>query len=874
MMALPDGFSPASLLYLNPELQADCNVLTVEQATAFYLNNQDSTYAYTLSAVPKPFNASAYITTNRQDLAISSINASVRKAMLAEGLLPAKVDTCGDFLGTLAAPATYMGSGVFHANGSNASFSQGCNLSPGDRLLVQGGEFEVDLPVLAVTGSNQVTLAISNLHSVPWQVSGTYILYGIRVFDIERVGKVLYTRQASTTSNPTAFDSSFNASLYKLLYPETSTFDYQAAYVDYIVNRNSRAKNVDNILTDVGVQRQTVSLYDVAVDKAVTANMLSIGTTLTASNGGPVLMNNGLQVIQGSVGFCNDLTVAGPTTLSTAYIQTLATSSYAVSNLKVVNISASNCAVSDLQVLSGHASSFKVDGLQAVTSTLDTASVLVLNACNLQADTATLQLTAVTALNACNCELSNLRATTSTLDSAIITTFTASNTATSNLQASSGWVNTLNTSNLITFSASLDTAIIPTLTASNTATSNLQASSGWVNTLSTSNLLVAGTLSVNDELTCSSNCSILGALYVGGNLQAPSITAAASATSNLLCWNDASIAGIVKASNCLLSNLDAGTASVTSLQADTANIISCQAINFSACNVSLNGPVGISGPLTCSSNCSIMGALYVGGTFEAASFSAAASATSNLQCWNNASILGMLTSSNCHLSNLQATTSTLKTATIQTLTCSSNTSLQGAVLCSSNVTVLGSMTACNDMTVCGNLYVDNLIAPSSDTSDERLKKVGGQLDGKECIQLIKRMNLVKFKFDTGNKKMDANQRFGVLAQELEAIDSNLVYKRSWYVPDIDVHATVHNGLLHLSTPVPNLQMGDKVKLIADNREVLTTVVSTLSDTTIAVAEPPTVPECRLYGRLVQDLRNVDYRQLVMVCLGALQSLVM
>eukprot|EP00877_Chromochloris_zofingiensis_P013062 jgi/Chrzof1/8009/UNPLg00060.t1 len=264
-----------------------------------------------------------------------------------------------------------------------------------------------------------------------------------------------------------------------------------------------------------------------------------------------------------------------------------------------------------------------------------------------------------------------------------------------------------------------------------------------------------------------------------------------------------------------------------------------------------------------------MGALYVGGTFEAASFSAAATATSNLQCWNDASILGMLTASNCHLSNLQATT-----ATIQTLTCSSDSSLQGAVLCSSNVTVLGSMTACNDMMVCGNLYVDNLIAPSSATSDERLKKVYGQLDGEECIQVIKQMNLVKYRFDTGNKKIDANQRFGVLAQELEAIDSNLVYKSSWYVPDIDVHATVHDGLLHLSTPVPDLQMGDKVKLIANNREILTTVVSTLSDDTIAVADPPTAPECRLYGRLVQDVRNVDYRQLVMVCLGVLQSLVM
>lgn len=298
------NFNAFDYLHLNPELSAYANVLTVEQAQAYYNANSNSRLAFNISVIPTNFNSEVFLTSSRDLANIASLSKVIYSAMSNQGLNDGQIAKKQKYVANIYQNVTYSGSNVFMFAGSNTINSN--NLIQGDAIkIIDNMSTELYFNVVSLT-SNQFVVG-SNFNSV-YQGSN-YLFYGINATDYDRIAQINYTRivggysnlnsngavvSAVASSNTNYInntsDSNFNASLYRLLYPDSRAFNDVQTYLDWVNKRKNevyRIINVDDIAAGNGNKYVNFNFLNISSNIVFRNNMVD-GISMSLS---PALCN-------------------------------------------------------------------------------------------------------------------------------------------------------------------------------------------------------------------------------------------------------------------------------------------------------------------------------------------------------------------------------------------------------------------------------------------------------------------------------------------------------------------------------------------------------------------------------------------------------
>jgi hypothetical protein len=281
-MPVPDDFSAATLLYLNPELPAFSNVLTVEDAFDRYAAEFSHLhYSIPEPALIGPFAPDVYIAEQRGDIDISSLNSVIGVAdsnILSATANPFNdendLSTAGRFVRSFYRNVHLEREDVFKiipptedqslctsglVSLENLAFTA-CNLGVGDevKVLKDGGREIIYGTVEEVLDEHTFKLVHrDDVFPNTEDTEARYVLFGIKVSDPMRVAHINYTRRfhdGFSNEAPTHLLEPFNAELYQTLYPDSRFLTEEEAFVSSRNNwttNDARITKADDILSSV-----------------------------------------------------------------------------------------------------------------------------------------------------------------------------------------------------------------------------------------------------------------------------------------------------------------------------------------------------------------------------------------------------------------------------------------------------------------------------------------------------------------------------------------------------------------------------------------------------------------------------------------------
>jgi hypothetical protein len=232
-------------LYLNPELPADYGVRTVEQVIASF-DAFPQGLVQSAPALPKGFDPRVYLASLDD---VSGLNATIRHAMLKEGLDEAAVRRRGVFVGTIMKSVELTGVNTFRVSplSSTDTFAlSDSNLRIGDEVKMMRHHGDAMYGIVTAVAPSSFTL--SN-HAHPFVTPGNgYTLFGIRIADPERQARVAYTRRGIVDAADVVPNPDFDPRMYQVIYPDTRGFSAPDTYIDY----RTRWKRNDDYRVVVG----------------------------------------------------------------------------------------------------------------------------------------------------------------------------------------------------------------------------------------------------------------------------------------------------------------------------------------------------------------------------------------------------------------------------------------------------------------------------------------------------------------------------------------------------------------------------------------------------------------------------------------------
>jgi hypothetical protein len=159
-------------------------------------------------------------------------------------------------------------------------------------------------------------------------------------------------------------------------------------------------------------------------------------------------------------------------------------------------------------------------------------------------------------------------------------------------------------------------------------------------------------------------------------------------------------------------------------------------------------------------------------------------------------------------------------------------------------------------------------------SDERIKTDIKPLEN--SLDLIEKINPISFKYIDFVKNGTINN-YGVIAQEIEKIIPEVVNSHKDYIPNIFKNADKYdNELLRLYIKTDDISIGDNIKILdIDNKPHYKKIVDK-NDDYITIDEPiekyEEDKEIFIYGKEVEDVKNVNYEALFVINIKATQEL--
>jgi 3',5'-cyclic AMP phosphodiesterase CpdA len=212
-------------LYLNPQLAYENNLQTAEDASNYWHYNSNQIVPTNLSYLPESFNSFKFAVDRKDDLNFSDLNFYIKETM-SFNFSSNEIESKAIYF-----PSIYKQ--VVSSN--NGLFSPAYDLTSNDyvKIIDNQGNSHTSR-VLSV--SNNIFDTTINL-----PVGETALLYGIKLYDFDRLAKINYFYTSNTTFTP----SNFNYELYKLLYPDSIQLTEEEAYLEFVIN--NRIGSVDDI---------------------------------------------------------------------------------------------------------------------------------------------------------------------------------------------------------------------------------------------------------------------------------------------------------------------------------------------------------------------------------------------------------------------------------------------------------------------------------------------------------------------------------------------------------------------------------------------------------------------------------------------------
>ena len=285
-------FSALKYVYYNPEAA----FTTASDARAFYLSNSNSVpFLDDGILAASNVDALAYMSLNglmRYD--VTSLNRAIGSAMRSNGIRQSDLDAVDFYLPNVLATCRLVESNILELFDfkdkdayllpfSNLQRFTPSNVSSGDKLrIVVDDNASIIKSALASFTSNTLVFESSLVTNFPTTSNTVYTVYGIRAYDPDRLGDILFLREFNevpdfwdATKAPTVSFEAFNTTLYGSLYPESLFSSARQAYLESL-----------------------------AYGRLLEADDIAVRTSQT------VLLYNNL-VVQKDAGFCNDVTVWG-----------------------------------------------------------------------------------------------------------------------------------------------------------------------------------------------------------------------------------------------------------------------------------------------------------------------------------------------------------------------------------------------------------------------------------------------------------------------------------------------------------------------------------------------------------------------------------
>ena len=269
-MVLPNDFNPATLLYLNPELQALSNILTIEEARDFFLTNQSaSNMVYTLTDIPDKFDSRIFIADNKDGLDISRLNHIIKSAMSNDGYTKYDLEVFSQYIPTIYKDARLLSTNVFAYKDLDYIITP-CNLVIGDDLQIQVDKVNMIYSKVVNIDEATNTFQVSNYYANSFtNGDADYRMIGHRIYDVERLGRANWVRNNRShqpiygdfSNRFYGLDPDFNVQLYKTVYPDARLLTDEQCVLDYTSRRNNNdvrigksdeiVKSIDYVYTEL-----------------------------------------------------------------------------------------------------------------------------------------------------------------------------------------------------------------------------------------------------------------------------------------------------------------------------------------------------------------------------------------------------------------------------------------------------------------------------------------------------------------------------------------------------------------------------------------------------------------------------------------------
>lgn len=168
-----------------------------------------------------------------------------------------------------------------------------------------------------------------------------------------------------------------------------------------------------------------------------------------------------------------------------------------------------------------------------------------------------------------------------------------------------------------------------------------------------------------------------------------------------------------------------------------------------------------------------------------------------------------------------------------------------------------------------SIYTSDRIATSELNvySDARIKKIKGLSDNLQDLNLLKDIQITNYQLVDSVSKGNSSYK-KVIAQQVEEVYPSAVTKMTDFIPDIYQLSSIENGFIPLTRTT--LQVGDKLKLITDEKQEIAEVLSVTTKGIQVNSERS--GKVFIYGREVNDFRTVDYEALTTLNISATQAL--
>jgi hypothetical protein len=174
-----------------------------------------------------------------------------------------------------------------------------------------------------------------------------------------------------------------------------------------------------------------------------------------------------------------------------------------------------------------------------------------------------------------------------------------------------------------------------------------------------------------------------------------------------------------------------------------------------------------------------------------------------------------------------------------------------------------------DVTVSASLYCSSLAIASGfyAVSDERIKDIIGVSDGTGDLSTLMEIEVTDYTFKDKVGKGSTEYK-KVIAQQVESVYPQAVIQTTDTIPDIYEKADAQGDWVQLAT---DLEVGERVRLITEKEDAVYEVLEVEENRfrTALVTEGDSV---FVFGREVDDFRNVDYEALAMLNISATQEL--